>query len=235
LTAGEGLASLAQDPLVAQANEDPMFKDEGLGLGRIVPPNLEGDWYMVQHGSLEGDGAENDASITKRLQSARKAYETALDDEASSDSDSDGGAPISEEQHSEDEDKTLVEDLPEDSEHAASSLTLDGSHGQAAPDSIVTDYCRPEVLHRAADYLETIQRCNKATMTAYGITLDDLDIAEDETSMFEGVEDPWFEPVQPIIEAVETLKCANEVIMAAYGISVGDLDMELDENEEVME
>jgi hypothetical protein len=233
--AGEGLESLAQDPLVAQADEDQRSKDEGLGLGRIVPPNLEGDWYMVQHGSLEGDGAEDDASIMKRLQCARKAYETALDDEVSSESESDGGAPVFEEQHSEDEDATLVEDSPEDFAllDTTSSLTLDGSHAQLVPD--YPDYYRPEVLHRAADYLETIQNCNIATMNTYGITLDDLDIAEDETSMFEGVEDLRFESVQPIIEAVETLKCSNELVMAAYGISVEDLDVELDESEEVME
>lgn len=235
LKAAEGLESLAQDPLVAQADEDPRFKDEGLGLGRIVPPNLEGDWYMVQNGSLEGDEAEDDASITKRLQCARKAHEAALDEEVSSNFDSDGGAPIFEEQHSEDEDATLVEDSPEDFEHAASSLTLDGSHAQAAPDSMVTDYCRPEVLHRAADYLETIQKCNKAIMNTYGITLDDLDIAEDETSASEAAADFRFESVEPIIEAVETLKCANEAIMAAYGLSVEDLDVELDESEEAME
>jgi hypothetical protein len=234
--AGEGLESLAQDPLVAHADEDSEFKNEDLGLGRIVPSNLEGDWYMVQHGSLEGDGAEDDASITKRLQCARKAYEAALDDQGSSDSDSDGGAPIFEEQHSEDEDATLVEDSPEDFAllDTTSSLTLDGSHAQAAPDSMVTDYCRPEVLHRAADFLENIQRCNKDIMNTYGVTLDDLEIAEDETSASEATEDLGFESVGSIIEAVETLKCANEVIMAAYGLSVGDLDVELDESEEAM-
>jgi hypothetical protein len=240
LKAGEDLDSLAQSPLVARANEDLRFRDEGLGLGRIVPPNIKNEWYMVQHDAPEGDVTECDASATRKLQCARKIYEAALDDETSSDSESDGGAPVFEEQQNDDEDTTLVEDSPEEFEllHAASSLTLDGSQAQAAPDSMEMDYpefYRPEVLHRAADFLEKIQSCNATTLKTYGITLEDLDIEEDEISMSEGVENFRFEPVQPIIEAVETLRCNNEVVMAVYGISVDDLDVELDESEEIME
>jgi hypothetical protein len=241
LKAGEDLESLAQSPLVARADEDLRFRDENLGLGRIVPPNIKNEWYMVQHDAPEGDIAECDASATRKLQCARKIYEAALDDETSSDSESDGGAPVFEEQQNDDEDTTLVDDFLEDFTllDPTSSLTLDGSHAQDVPDSMEMDYpkfYRPEVLHRAADFLETIQSCNATTMETYGITLDDLDIAtEDETSMFEGVENLRLEPVQPIIEVVETLRCNNEVVMAVYGISVDDLDVELDESEEIME
>ena len=240
LKAGEDLDSLAQSPLVAQADEDPRFKNEDLGLGRIVPPNIGNDWYMVQHDAPEGDVTEWDALATRKLQRARRAYEAALDDEGSSDSESDGGAPIFEEQQNDDEDTTLVDDFIEDLAllDPASSLTLDESHAQAAPDSMATnypDFYRPEILHRAADYLETIQRCNKNIMEAYGITLDDLDIAEDEISMSEAAEDLRFDPVWSTVEAVETLRSSNEVVMAAYGLSVGDLDVELDESEEIMD
>jgi hypothetical protein len=238
--AGEDLDSLAQSPLVAQADEDPRFKNEDLGLGRIVPPNIGNDWYMVQHEAAQGDVTECDALATRKLQRARRAYEAALDDEGSSDSESDGGAPIFEEQQNDDEDTTLVDDSIKDLAllDSASSLNLDQSHAQAAPDSMGTnypDFYRPEILHRAADYLETIQRCNKNTMKAYGITLDDLDIAEDDISMSEAAEDLRFDPVRSTVEAVETLRSSNEVIMAAYGLSVGDLDVELDESEEAMD
>jgi hypothetical protein len=243
LKAGEGLDSLAQSPLVAQADEDSRFRDEVLGVGRIVPPNLENDWYRVQHEAVAGDAIECDAIecdalATKRVQCARKAYEAKLD-EVWSDSESDSGASISEKQQSESEDTTLVEDSPEEFAlpHTASSITLDGSWGQAASDLMAMDYldyCCPEVLHRAADFLETIQRCNKDVMKTYGITLDDLDVAEYEASMSEAVEEVQFESVQPIIETVETLRRGNERVMAIYGFSVGELDVEFDESVEIL-
>ena len=239
LKAGEDLDSFTQQqsPMVTPADEDPRFKHEDLG--KSVVPGRANERYMVQHDAPEGDAAERDALATKRLLCARKAYEAMLDD-VSSGSDSDGDAPISEEQDSEGEDTTLVEDSPDDFEplHAVSSMTLDGSHAQAAPDSMAVDYpdyYRPEVLQRAADFLDMIQTVNKATMTAYSITLADLDIVEDETSMSEVAEDLPFEPVQPIIDAAETLRRSNEAVMATYGFSVDDLDVEFEASEEIME
>lgn len=236
LKAGKGPDSSVQSPLVVQADDDPRLKDEDLG--KSIVPNRENEWYLVQHDSLEGDAIERDVSATKRLQCARKAYEAMLD-EVSSDSESDGGAFILEQQHSEGEDTTLVEDTPEDLEpfYAASSLTLDGSHAQTAPDLMVVsypNYYHPEMLQRAADFLEMLQNGNKTIMDVYGITLDDLDIAEDETSISEAVEDLPLESVQAIIEEAETLRRCNEAVMAAYGLSISDLDLELNENEEVM-
>jgi hypothetical protein len=237
LKVGEALDSFTQQssPLVANADdENPMFKHEDLGKS-VVPGKLN-EWYMVQHDAPSGDAAECDALATKRLQCARKAYEATLD-EASSDSESDGGASISEEEDSDGEDTTLVEDSLagfEEELRAVSSMTLDGSHDQAGTDSMVADYpdyYRPEVLHRAADFLETIQTVNKATMTAYGITLDHLEIAEDETSMSEAAEELRFESTQPAVEVAEALRRDNEAVMAIYGFSVDDLDVEVDESE----
>jgi hypothetical protein len=243
LKAGEALDSFTQQqsPLVAQADdeEDPRFQHEDLG--KSVVPGRPNEWYMVQHDAPEGDAAERDALATKRLQCARKAYEAMLD-EVSSDSESDGGASISEEQDSDDEDTTLVEDSLEgfaEELRPVSSFTLDGSHDPAGPDSMVADYpdyYRLDVLQRAAHFLETIQTVNKATMTAYGIVLEDLDIAEDdETSLSEAAQELRFESAQPAIEVAETLRCGNEAVMAAYGFSVDDLDVEVEESEELMD
>jgi hypothetical protein len=241
LKAGEDLDSFTQQQsaLVAYADdEDPRFQHEDLG--KSVVPGRENEWYMVQHDAPEDDGAERDALATKRLLCARKAYEATLD-EGSSDSESDGGASVSEEQDSDDEDTTLVEDSPEgfaEELRPVSSMTLDGSHDQAGPDSVVADYpdYYLETLHYAADFLETIQTVNKATMAAYGITLDGLEIAEDdETSMSEAAEELRFESAQPAIEVAEALRRDNEAVMATYGFSVDDLDVEVDESEVFMD
>lgn len=191
LKAADGLVQVAQSSLEAQIDSVSGSSDQSFC--EVIQANKDGEWYMVQHGDLESDGPEHDVLATKRLQRARKAYEAALDEE-SSDSESNGGACIGEEKHSETQETTLVEDSPKyvALPHAASSATLDGSHAQASPEPVVVnhpDFLRAEVLQRAADFLEAIQRGNIAVMNEYGITPTDRDIAEAEASVSEAFGD----------------------------------------------
>lgn len=208
LKAGEGLDSFAQSSLVPQADNRPESDDQSFC--EVIRADKENEWYMVQHDSLDVGSSEYDVLATKRLRDARKAYEAKLD-EVSSDPESDSGAYIYEEQHSEDQENTLVDDSPDDFAlmHTASSVNLDGSHPKAAPEPMVIeypDYLCPEVLQRAADFLATIQRGNVYVINTHGITLADLNIAEDETSVSETLVDLRNESFRAIIDLTEKLR-----------------------------
>lgn len=237
LKAGDGLDVFAQSSLFAQVEKGPRPPSEE-SLRETIRADREDEWYKVQHECLESDSTERDVSATKKLNSARKAYEAKLD-EVSSDPESDVGASICNEQHSESESVTLVEDSPDDFAllHATSSVTLDGWHAQAAPNSSVmnyADYSRLGTLKRSADFLEMLQRGNAAVMDAYSITLADLDVAEDESSMSQPLQEVCAGSIRLTLESTETLRRINEAVMLAYGLSVDDLDIQIVENERIM-